>query len=110
LRAWIEQPSAANAPLKAFVMRLLLADSYSSARLDAHLRQRRAQVAAHHAMLTAGLEAPSARLNLGQQLALDYGLALATAELAWLDTTLSQPQGQPPPEEGEQGESLALAI
>jgi DNA-binding PadR family transcriptional regulator len=107
---WTEQPAAANTPLKAFAMRLLLADSHSRARLNAHLQRRRAQVATHHATLIAGLEAPSARLNLGQQLALDYGLALATAELAWLDTTLNQPQGQPLPEEEEQGDRWALAV
>jgi DNA-binding PadR family transcriptional regulator len=110
LGTWIDQPVAANTPLKAFVMRLLLADSYPSARLNAHLQQRRSQVAAHHATLIGGLEAPSAMLNLGQQLALDYGLALARAELAWLNTTLNRLQGQPLPEEEEQGDRWALAV
>jgi DNA-binding PadR family transcriptional regulator len=110
LGAWIDQPVAANAPLKAFVMRLLLADSYPSSRLNAHLQERRAQVANHHATLAAGLEVPSARLNLGQQLALGYGLALATAELAWLDSTLNQWRGQPLPEEEEQSDRWALAV
>jgi CspA family cold shock protein len=90
LLAWIEQPIVANAALGAFVMRLLLADSHSFARLSAHLQQRRAQVATHHAELVGGLETPGARLNLGRQLALDHGLALATAQLAWLDTTLDR--------------------
>ena len=48
LRAWIEQPIAANAPLKGFVMRLLLADSHTRAGLMAYLQQRRVQVATHH--------------------------------------------------------------
>ena len=110
LQAWIEQPIAANAPLRAFVMRLLLADSHSPARLSAHLQQRRAQVATHHARLVGGLETPGARLNPGQQLARDYGLALATAELAWLDITLDRLRDQPPPEEDVQSESVASAV
>ena len=97
LQAWIDQPIVASAPLKAFVMRLLLADSHSRARLSAHLRRRRAQVATHHATLVGNAEAPSARPNLGQELALDYGLALATAELTWLDTTLDRLREEPLP-------------
>jgi PadR family transcriptional regulator AphA len=97
LQAWIEQPIAANAPLKAFVMRLLLADSHSSARLSAYLQLRRAQVAAHQATLAGGLETGPG-LNLGQRLALDYGLALAETELAWLDTTMHRLRAQPLPE------------
>lgn len=107
LLAWIEQPIVANAALGAFVMRLLLADSHSFARLSAHLQQRRAQVATHHAELVGGLETPGARLNLGRQLALDHGLALATAQLAWLDTTLDRLPEQPLPEEDEQSDSGA---
>jgi PadR family transcriptional regulator AphA len=110
LQAWIEQPIAANAPLKAFVMRVLLADSHSRARLSAHLQQRRAQVATHHAALAGGLGTQSAGLNLGQQLALDYGLALATAELAWLNSTLARLQEQPLLEEDVQSDSRASAV
>jgi PadR family transcriptional regulator AphA len=95
LRAWIEEPITACASLKAFVMRLSLADSHSAPILSAHLEQRRAQVATHHESLTDTLEGPDAESNLGQQLALDYGLALATAELAWLDTTLDRLESQP---------------
>jgi len=110
LQAWIGQPSAANASLKAFVMRLLLADSHSHARLSAHLQQRREQGAAHHGALVRGLETPSARPNLGQQLALDYGLVLAGAELAWLDTTLDRLREGSLPEEDEQSASGASAV
>jgi PadR family transcriptional regulator AphA len=107
LQAWIEEPIAANATLRAFVMRLLLADSHSRAGLCAHLQQRRAQVATHQALLDGGLETPSAGPKLGQQLALDYGTALATAELAWLDTALDRLREQSLPEEDVQGESEA---
>jgi PadR family transcriptional regulator AphA len=107
LQAWIEEPIAANATLRAFVMRLLLADSHSRARLCAHLQQRRAQVATHQALLDGSLETPSAGPKLGQQLALDYGTALATAELAWLDTALDRLREQSLPKEDVQGESEA---
>lgn len=109
LQAWIEKPITANAPLRAFVMRLLLADSHSRARLSAHLQQRRAQVTTHRATLAGGLQTPGAGPSLGQQLALDYGLAVATAELAWLDSALAQLQESAPSEDGGQGEGIASA-
>ena len=99
LQAWIEEPVADNAPLRAFVMRLLLADSHSPAGLSAYLRQRRVQVASHHEALVGGHGTPGAGLNLGQELAFDYGRALAAAELAWLDTTLDRLGEQPHLEE-----------
>lgn len=101
LQAWTGQPVATCASLKAFLMRLFLADSHSRARLSAHLRERRAQVAAHHELLAGGLEIPVAGPNLGQQLAVGYGLALATAELEWLDVTLDRLAGRSLPEVAE---------
>jgi DNA-binding PadR family transcriptional regulator len=94
LQTWAGQPVSTCASLKAFLMRLFLADSHPRARLSAHLRERRAQVASHHKLLADGLEIPGAVSNLGQRLAVGYGLALATAELAWLDETLDQLPGQ----------------
>jgi PadR family transcriptional regulator AphA len=87
LQEWIDQP-ASNASLKAFVMRLNLADSLSPAGLVAHLKQRRAQVAAHRATLEQADRALDEGEDLGQRLSLNYGLALANAELAWLDRKL----------------------
>ncbi|MBE9507338.1 MAG: PadR family transcriptional regulator [Chloroflexi bacterium] len=87
LREWIDQPVKSDAPLKAFVMRLILASNFSHADLIAHLQGRRAQVAAHLER-TAG--AMNEGLDLGERLALDYGVAVATAELAWLDNTLDR--------------------
>lgn len=110
LQAWTEEPTAANATLRAFVMRLLLADSHSQARLSAHLQRRRSQVATQHALLDRGLQTPGAGPNLGRQLALGYGLALATAELAWLDNTLDRLRKQALPEEDVQGASEAPAV
>jgi PadR family transcriptional regulator AphA len=103
LQEWAEQPVASNLSLKAFVMRLILAGSFSSAQLIAHLQQRRAQVAAHHTVLEQTVTVLDERVDL-QRLALDYGLALATTELAWLESTLSQLSQQPLPMEVVQGD------
>lgn len=88
LQAWLDQPAGSNVPLKAFVMRLLLADSFSPSLLMAHMLHRRAQVADQQAALRDMSTALDRDSSLGQHLALDYGLALATAELAWLDDAL----------------------
>lgn len=107
LQAWTRQPVSTCASLKAFLMRLALADSHSRAGLSAHLRERRAQVASHHELLAGGLEIPGAGPYLGQQLAVEYGLALATAELAWLDSTLDRLPERPVPEEEREGNGAA---
>jgi PadR family transcriptional regulator AphA len=101
LREWIDQPAVSKAPLKAFVMRLLLADNFSPAGLRAHLEQRRLQVAAHHDALHQTIETSQEKAEFGQFLAVDYGLALATAELSWLDHTLGELSRRPLPQEGE---------
>ncbi len=87
LQEWVGQPVASGASLKAFLMRLLLVGNLSQADLVAHLEQRRTQVAAHLQQTTESMKEDS---NLGERLALDYGLAVANAELAWLDNALSQ--------------------
>jgi PadR family transcriptional regulator AphA len=90
LQAWIEQPIVSNASLKAFVMRLLLAGSFSPAGLAAYLGQRRAQVATQQADLVKMTKMLDAETDPGLFLALDYGLELASAEVAWLDSTLTE--------------------
>jgi DNA-binding PadR family transcriptional regulator len=88
LQEWIEKPVVSDAPLKAFVMRLLLADNFPPANLAAYLQQRRTQVATHQADLAKMSETMSSETHLGLQLALNYGLELASAETTWLDNTL----------------------
>jgi PadR family transcriptional regulator AphA len=95
LREWMDRPITSGASLKAFVMRLILASNLSQAGLIAHLEQRRTQIAAHHLALEQAARAMNERMDLGERLAFDYGLAVATAELAWLDSTLAQ--FSPPP-------------
>jgi PadR family transcriptional regulator AphA len=97
LREWGDQPVASGASLKAFVMRLILAGSFSRTGLIAHLQQRRSQVAAHHATLTQFIETSDRVKDDGHRIAFDYSLALASAELAWLDSALEQLSQQPLP-------------
>ena len=90
LQKWIDRPVDPAASLKAFVMRLILASNLSHDGLVAHLQKRRAQVAAHQLALEETSKAMDEGMDLGERLVLDYGLAVATAELAWLDRTLDR--------------------
>lgn len=90
LGEWVDEPLAPDASLKAFVMRLILASNLSRAGLIAHLQQRRAQVADHQLALEQAAAGMREKEELGDRLALDYSLAVAYAELAWLDSTLAQ--------------------
>ncbi|MGD9100264.1 MAG: PadR family transcriptional regulator [Anaerolineae bacterium] len=90
LQEWATQPIALNASLKAFVMRLVLSRIFSPTMLIAQLHQRRAQVATHRTELEKANRIPDDKTDLRQRLGLEYGLALATAELAWLDSALNQ--------------------
>jgi DNA-binding PadR family transcriptional regulator len=89
LRVWLSQPSEPNASLKKFIMRLALAGQLSQVGLLAHLEQRRACVAAQKTSLEQSI-AEGESADLGEHLMLDYELSLATAELAWLDSTLAR--------------------
>ena len=90
LQEWAGQPVMTDLPLKAFIMRLILAGYWSGIRLRAQLQQRRTEVATHQDALQRSLQTLDPGDDLGQCLALDYGLAVAGAELAWLDSTLAR--------------------
>jgi len=109
LTEWINQPAKSSAPLKAFVMCLILADSFSPTGLIAYLQQRRAQVLVHQAALEKIVTALEENTSLGQRLAIDYGLALAAAELAWLDSILDR-LSQSLPMEVIQGDSVISTV
>jgi DNA-binding PadR family transcriptional regulator len=96
LQVWIDQPAAPDRSLKAFVMLLLLASNFSTGVLMAHLQQRRAQVAAHHGALCQAACLSQTRDNVGRFLAMDYGLAMASAEQSWLDDVLGDLSEQSP--------------
>ncbi len=105
LEAWSNQPIIPSASLKSFVMRLLLGSNFSHPDLLAHLEQRRLQVVAHQAELEKAACSIDGTMDLGQQLTFDYGLAMATAELSWLNNTLEQLSQTPYTAEVEKGDS-----
>jgi hypothetical protein len=104
----MDRPVAPGVSLKAFVMRLILASNLSPAGLVAHLEQRHAQVAAHQLALEQTAQAMDDDMDLGERLALDYGLAVAAAELAWLDRTLARLSEGPLTAGATQGDLAAL--
>jgi PadR family transcriptional regulator AphA len=87
LQEWMGQPAESGVSLKAFLMRLILVSNLSQDDLVAHLERRRTQVARH---LRQTAEAMGNEADLGERLALDYGVAVANAELAWLNSALSR--------------------
>ena len=99
VREWMDQPVAPDASLKAFMMRLILASNFSHTGLIAHLQQRRSQVAAHRGSVEQTSETLDGTKDCAQRLTFDYALALAMAELAWLDSALEELSHQPLPVE-----------
>jgi PadR family transcriptional regulator AphA len=98
LQHWIERPVTEEASLRSFAMHLLLATSLTNQGLTAHLRQRHVQVASHRTMLEEMLGKPGEK-DAGKRLVCEYGLAMANAELDWLESALGQLQEEPLPEE-----------
>jgi DNA-binding PadR family transcriptional regulator len=94
LQEWLEQPLPSSPSQKALVMRLILAQDLAQRGLRAHLRQRRAHVVAHRDALKE-LSGELEQAGRGWQMALDYGLAVADAELRWLDSVLDQTPEEP---------------
>ncbi len=88
LQKWISKPLDPSGSLKAFLMRLMLANSLSYDDLVACLRRRRSQVAAYRASLEPATEAHDKALRSGQDLAFDFALTAARTEIAWLDRAL----------------------
>jgi PadR family transcriptional regulator AphA len=99
LRELTAQPVASGASLKAFVMRLIMTSSLSHDGLIAHLQQRRSQVAVHRDSLEQTVKTLDGTKDCGQRLTFGYALAMAMAELAWLDTALEELSHQPLPVE-----------
>lgn len=110
LREWVDQPVAPGASLRTFVMRLILSSNFSYTGLISYLQQRRSQVAIHHATMEQIAGALDETIDSGQHLAFGYGLALAAAELTWLDSTLEQLSQQPLPVEVVQGDDVPLTV
>ena len=90
LQDWASQRVQPGGSLKGFVMRLVLASNLSSSSLYDYLQQRLEQVASFRPRIEEARGATTEEIDLGQYLTLDYSLALADAELAWLDRTLAR--------------------
>ena len=89
LQTWTEQPAAPRTTvLKTFVMRLILAGHFTRSSLAGYLRQRRSQVSDYQAALNQSIQELGEPTDLEHRLATDYGLAIANAELHWLDDVL----------------------
>jgi DNA-binding PadR family transcriptional regulator len=99
LDEWIHQPLLVGASTKAFVMRLLLATHLSDDGLVAHLQQRRQQVVEQQAALKQTIDTTDPANDSGQRLAFDYGMTIASTELAWLEDLIATLQAQPVPQE-----------
>jgi DNA-binding PadR family transcriptional regulator len=110
LQEWTEEETASDTSLKAFIMRLILADSLSRESLIAHLQQRQAQVAEYHAVLVQMNEDVSRESSLGRRLAREYALAIASAELDWLEDVLGQLSTASPSEEVTEGNLVANTV
>jgi PadR family transcriptional regulator AphA len=106
LRAWVGEPLDSDVSLRAFVMRLMVADSLSHTGLIACLRQRRSQVAFHRAALERAIETHDKTVKQGKHLAFDFGLTAAMAEIAWLDSALERLSQERPSGEGAQGQQF----
>jgi PadR family transcriptional regulator AphA len=97
LQQWSERPVAPDTPMKAFVMRLILGSTLTHDRLIAHLQQRRARVSENLTLMERMASQQDEAAEWSRSLALDYGLALAAAEVGWLDQALERLAPQPPP-------------
>ena len=91
-------------------MRLILSSNFSHTGLIAHLQQRRSQVVTSQAALRQIVESPDETMDRGQRLTFGYGLALATAELTWLDSTLELLSQQPLPMEVVKSDGVTSAV
>jgi DNA-binding PadR family transcriptional regulator len=95
LQDWVAEPTTIGSSRKAFVMQMILVGDFSQTGVIAHLQQRRETVVANHLALEQTIQGMGDRASLGQQLALEYGLTTAGAELTWLDSTLAQMSSDP---------------
>jgi hypothetical protein len=110
---WVSRRVQLGSSLKQFVIRLSLAGNLSETGLRDYLTQRREHVASRRPGIKQALDGVSEETDLGQYLTLDYGLALADAEIAWLDTALDRlvlSEEQRSSMEGTEGHSVRSPI
>lgn len=107
---WAGQPTGPDGSLREFTMRLLLAGCWPKSRLIDQLEQRHRQVTAHRDGAIKTLDAADVEMDLGQRLALEYGLFLSEAELAWLEHTIEMLATASPPEKGSKLAALPVQV
>jgi PadR family transcriptional regulator AphA len=90
LREWLEQPADEDSSLRTFIMRLALADQLSQEALVEHLERRRARVAEHGVGVEQDAREVYADAGIGQLLTQELVLAMARAEVGWLDNVLAR--------------------
>ena len=90
LARWMSEPVDSALSLRSFVMRLALAGSWSPGRLRECLVRRKEQVAADRGILVDTAVVLRDSTDVGERLTFDYALALAEAELVWLERVLTE--------------------
>jgi DNA-binding PadR family transcriptional regulator len=90
VQEWVAQNPPSSIGLRSFIMHLILAGNSARGGLTAHLRQRQEAVATHHTALEQAVEELGEQAGLGEVTAIEYGLSIASAELAWLEDKLGQ--------------------
>jgi DNA-binding PadR family transcriptional regulator len=91
LTEWVARLDGTNGSLRTFVQRLILVGDYDHPdRLLAHLRQRRDTVSGHHRALQRAASDLAVDTGIGHRLAVEYGLATASAELDWLHRAIGR--------------------
>lgn len=90
LRRSLERPVAPGASMKAFVNRLIVAGSQSSAALVSDMRQRKSDVEGWHSTLAQLRGSLDGGPDRGQRMVIDYALSVARAEIAWLSDELDR--------------------
>jgi PadR family transcriptional regulator AphA len=90
LQEWLGQPAEENLSLRTFMMRLALAGQLSPEALLDQLERRRAHVAEQYSSAEHGAEALGTDGDMGQRLTQELILAMASAELGWLDQVLDR--------------------
>ncbi len=91
LRSWLRSPSTSELSIKTFVRQLIMVGSLSSTELRAHLKRRRSQIVDYLSQSDRDEDADGElRENPGRRLVDDYSMAIAKAELMWLDTQLAE--------------------
>jgi DNA-binding PadR family transcriptional regulator len=90
LQERIAQPPPSSIGIRAFIMHLILTGDSSRVGLVAHLKKRRKVTAAHHSALEQAVQELGEQASPGERMAIEYGLTIANAEMAWLEVKLAQ--------------------